>query len=60
MAKRFNERDFERVELTPRQQRDMQGLIDTFRAEASTDEERDDASGVLVGYLNSAMNRGRS
>jgi hypothetical protein len=60
MAGKFNERDFERVELTPRQQRDMQKLIDTYRAENSTDDERDDAAGILVGYVNSAMRRGRS
>lgn len=60
MAKKINERDFERVELTPRQQCDMQRLIDISRSESSTEEEADDARGMLVGYLNSAMNRGRS
>jgi hypothetical protein len=60
MARRDKGDDCERVELTPRQQRDMQKLIDTFRSEKSTDEQRDDASGMLVGYLNSAMNRCKS
>lgn len=57
MAKRNDTDDTRRVELTPRQIRDMERLIGTVRAEKSTDRERDDAAGMLVGYLGSALSR---
>lgn len=52
--------DTRRVELTPRQIRDMEQLITTARAEKSTEQERDDAAGMLVGYVGSAIQRGKS
>lgn len=52
--------DARRVELTPRQIRDLKGYIDTFRSEKATDAEAADAAGMAMGYLNSAIQRGKS
>jgi hypothetical protein len=49
--------DQRRVELTPRQIRDMEALIDTARSESATEEERAGADAQLRGYVRSALNR---
>lgn len=49
--------DNRRVELTPRQIRDMERLIDTARSEGATEEERAGADAQLRGYVRSALNK---
>lgn len=49
--------DTRRVELTPRQIRDLEKLQETWRSEGSTDEQRDDAAGITMGYIRSALFR---
>jgi hypothetical protein len=49
--------DTRRVELTPRQIRDLEAYDKVWRSEKSTDEERDDAAGQAMGYLRSALRK---
>jgi hypothetical protein len=45
----------ERVELTPRQMRDLERLTSQALDPDGTDESRADAAGITVGYIRSAM-----
>lgn len=49
--------DNRRVELTPRQIKDLERYQETFRSESSTEQEREEAAGRTMGYLRSALNK---
>lgn len=51
------EDDTRRVELTPRQIADLERLTGEALDPNGTDQSRDDAAGMTVGYIRSAMHR---